>query len=146
MTFSDTVNPNSPENLTPTQKFFFGSKMLVTGGTGFIGHVLLEKLLTACPNISKIYLIIRRKKDTDIEVRLDRMLEDVVFSKLRVQCPDFRDKIVAVEGDMQLPDLGLNPSDRLLLRNEMPNEHENVFTFFPCTLPASNSDPQHTGL
>lgn len=53
--------------------FFRGRGILVTGGTGFMGKVLLEKLLYACPEISAIYVLMRAKRDKTPEVRLEEM-------------------------------------------------------------------------
>lgn len=36
--------------------------LLLTGTTGFVGKVLLEKLLYSLPTIQKIYVVIRTKK------------------------------------------------------------------------------------
>lgn len=43
--------------------FYEGKNILVFGGTGFIGKVLLEKLLRDCGKLNKIYVVIRSKKD-----------------------------------------------------------------------------------
>lgn len=43
-------------------EWYEGKTLLVTGGTGFMGKVLLEKLLRCCPNVKKIYILCRAKK------------------------------------------------------------------------------------
>ena len=43
--------------------------ILLTGTTGFVGKVVLEKLLYALPNVKKIYVLIRAKKNENIEKR-----------------------------------------------------------------------------
>jgi hypothetical protein len=40
--------------------FYEGKSVLITGATGFIGKVVLEKLLRDIPNIGTIYIIVRR--------------------------------------------------------------------------------------
>lgn len=42
------------------KNFYEGKSVLITGATGFIGKVMLEKLLRDTPNIRQIYIIIRR--------------------------------------------------------------------------------------
>lgn len=52
------------------QEFFRGRNVLVTGGTGFMGKVLIEKLLRSCPGIGKICLLIRQKQGKDTNSRI----------------------------------------------------------------------------
>ncbi|KAI8430981.1 hypothetical protein MSG28_001074, partial [Choristoneura fumiferana] len=42
--------------------FYKGRSVLVTGGTGFMGKVLIEKLLYTIPDIGNIYVVMRSKK------------------------------------------------------------------------------------
>jgi fatty acyl-CoA reductase len=39
-----------------------GRAVLITGGTGFIGKVLIEKILRTCSDVATIYVLIRAKK------------------------------------------------------------------------------------
>ena len=48
---------------------YAGKVVFLTGATGFLGKVVLEKLLYACPRIEKIYILVRGKKDLDCEAR-----------------------------------------------------------------------------
>ena len=41
--------------------FYTNKNILITGTTGFLGKVLLEKFLYAVPNCGKIYILIRHK-------------------------------------------------------------------------------------
>jgi len=63
---------------TPIQEFFRDAVIFLTGGTGFMGKVLLEKLLRTCPHIKHIYLLIRYKKGKNVEQRLEDIFEDRV--------------------------------------------------------------------
>jgi len=52
--------------------FFPGKRILLTGSTGFLGKIVLEKLLREVPDLAKVYLLIRPcpKKGTTPDVRL----------------------------------------------------------------------------
>jgi fatty acyl-CoA reductase len=43
-------------------EFYRGQNIFVTGATGFIGKVLLEKILRSCPDVGNIYVLMRPKK------------------------------------------------------------------------------------
>ncbi|KAK3929371.1 Putative fatty acyl-CoA reductase [Frankliniella fusca] len=47
-----------------------GKDVLVTGGSGFMGRVLLEKLLRSCPDIGTVYLLLRAKKGVALADRV----------------------------------------------------------------------------
>lgn len=69
-----------PEHVIGTEikEFFRGKRILITGGTGFLGKVVLEKLLRSVPHLEHIYLIIRVKKGKEINDRLNDIFEDRV--------------------------------------------------------------------
>lgn len=56
--------------------------VFVTGSTGFMGKVLVEKLLRDCPGIEKCYLLMRTKRGIEPEQRRD----DYVNSMVSVPC------------------------------------------------------------
>lgn len=53
--------------------FYDGKSIFITGGTGFIGKVIVEKLLRACPNIKHIYFLVRPKKGKSCSERMDKI-------------------------------------------------------------------------
>jgi hypothetical protein len=65
---------------TEIQEFYRGANVLVTGATGFMGKVLVEKLLRSCPHLSNIYLLVRSKKGKNSESRLEEIFDDPVRS------------------------------------------------------------------
>jgi len=56
-------------------EFYAGQSILLTGATGFVGKVFIEKVLRCCPDVSEIYLLMRTKKSISIEDRLKNMLK-----------------------------------------------------------------------
>lgn len=73
-----TYQPIIEEKLTPIQSFLSGSQIFITGGTGFLGKMLINKLLTSCPTIDTIYLLIRNKKGKDVHTRVEDVFHDSV--------------------------------------------------------------------
>lgn len=65
----------------PTIEEFYRNKcVLITGATGFIGKVLVEKLLRSCPDIGTIYLLMRPKRGQQVSARLTDLLNTKVIS------------------------------------------------------------------
>lgn len=58
--------------------FYAGKKLFVTGATGFLGRVLVEKLLRDCSEIAEIYILVRTKKGEAPEARAVEFLNHVV--------------------------------------------------------------------
>lgn len=101
--------------MTELQRFYTGANIFITGGTGFMGKMLLEKLLRTCTGIENIYLLIRPKKNKDIHTRVDELFDDLLFEKLKADVPKFRHKLVAINGDCGQAGLGLSLIDRQTL-------------------------------
>ncbi|XP_011704930.1 PREDICTED: putative fatty acyl-CoA reductase CG5065 [Wasmannia auropunctata] len=107
------------EHRTPIQSFYAGQSIFITGGTGFLGNTLTEKLLRSCPDISMIYLLIRSKKNTCPKSRLNEMFEKPLYDRLKKEVPNFRKKVVPIVGDLNIKDFGLLESDKNMLINEV---------------------------
>ncbi|PSN51360.1 hypothetical protein C0J52_07924 [Blattella germanica] len=103
---------------TAIQEFYRGTNVLITGGTGFMGKALTEKLLRSC-DVNIIYLLIRSKKGKDVDTRLEELFNDPLFDCLKEKSPKFRHKVIAVNGDCSAPGLGLSPSDRKRLAEDV---------------------------
>ncbi len=84
-----------------------GARLVVVGGTGFLGKIWLAQILHRYPGIGKIFLVVRAKKGIDSDTRLWREIVTAgPFDALRASLPgpafdDFiREKIEAVDADV----------------------------------------------
>lgn len=76
------LNNNEGELTIP--EFYAGKNIFITGGTGFLGTVLIEALLSSTPEIGKIYLLIRDKYGSDTRERIKRLLSKQVSCTTRL--------------------------------------------------------------
>ncbi|XP_043481873.1 putative fatty acyl-CoA reductase CG5065 [Leptopilina heterotoma] len=100
---------------TSVKDFYRDRSIFITGGTGFMGKVLVEKLLRSCPGIKNIYLLMRPKKGQNVQQRLQELLNAPLFGKIRRDSPHDLTKIVPVAGDVTEPELGISEEDQNLL-------------------------------
>ncbi|XP_050433016.1 fatty acyl-CoA reductase wat-like [Adelges cooleyi] len=90
------------------QSFFQNKSVFVTGGTGFLGKLIVNKLVRACPHIKSIYLLVRGKKGKSAQERLEDMFTLPIFKDID---PIKLKKIFAISGDCSQPDLGMSSDD-----------------------------------
>ncbi|XP_014240707.1 fatty acyl-CoA reductase 1-like [Cimex lectularius] len=100
-------------------EYFAGKNVLVTGGTGFMGKVLIEKLLRSCPDVNTIYVLVRPKKGKTAQERWDAATQVALFDKLRQTMPEQLKRVYVVEGDIDKPDLGLSQEKKQLLKENV---------------------------
>ncbi|MCE9625928.1 MAG: SDR family oxidoreductase [Deltaproteobacteria bacterium] len=97
---------------------FFGKHLLVTGGSGFVGKVWISMILSKVPEIGKIYVLVRNKKNQTAFERFEEMLSSSpVFKPLHEKWGDklpeyLHRRLEIVEGDVSLPGLGIPPDIR----------------------------------
>lgn len=63
---------------TSISEFFRDTTIFLTGGTGFLGLALLEKLLRCCKGIKTIYVLIRPKRGKNVGQRYEELINDQV--------------------------------------------------------------------
>ncbi|KAK9204470.1 hypothetical protein WN943_014730 [Citrus x changshan-huyou] len=103
-------------------QFLKDKTILVTGATGFLAKIFVEKILRIQPNLKKLYLLIRAEDDKSAKQRMFReVIEKDLFRVLRDTWGDSLDsfileKVAAVPGDILYEDLGIKDSN---LKEEM---------------------------
>ncbi|KAG4979950.1 hypothetical protein JHK85_033908 [Glycine max] len=102
--------------------FLQDKNILITGATGFLAKVLLEKILRVQPNVKKLYLLLRAADAKSATHRLNneiigKDLFRVLKEKLGANFNSFvSKKLTLVPGDISREDLGLEDS---ILREEI---------------------------
>ncbi|XP_018377255.1 PREDICTED: fatty acyl-CoA reductase 1-like [Trachymyrmex cornetzi] len=95
--------------------FYAGQSIFLTGATGFLGKMLIEKILRSCPDVREIFLLIRTKKELTFNERLEKLLNLPLYDKLREENFSSFEKIVPISGDVSEKELGLSVADRQML-------------------------------
>ncbi|XP_058766333.1 fatty acyl-CoA reductase 2, chloroplastic-like isoform X2 [Vicia villosa] len=95
-------------------KFLRGKKFFVTGATGFLAKVLIEKILRTEPDVGKMYLLIKAKNK---EAAMERLQKEIIDTELfrclkQIHGKSYQSfmlsKLVPVVGDICETNLGLD--------------------------------------
>ncbi|XP_073056542.1 fatty acyl-CoA reductase 2, chloroplastic-like [Primulina eburnea] len=105
-------------------KFFQGKNIFITGATGLVGKVLVEKILRSTP-VGKIYALVKAKNK---EAALDRLTKEIINSELfkclqeqhgKSYVSFVRDKLIPIVGDITKPNLGMDDDSANAITNEV---------------------------
>ena len=105
----------------PLSALLSGRRLLVVGGTGFLGKVWCSLLLSRFPDVGHVYLVVRPKEGLGVRERFEQVvLKSPVFQPLREAHPhDFErfisEKVTPIFGDVAKPLCGIDAP----LRDEM---------------------------
>ena len=100
-----------------------GKRIAITGGTGFVGTALIERLLRSVPGC-ELVLLVRPGKRTPVDERVRReILKNNAFDRLRRAGADGPEpfeamcarRIRVIAGDVSTDGLGLDEADRATL-------------------------------
>ncbi|CAN1133825.1 Fatty acyl-CoA reductase 2, chloroplastic [Linum perenne] len=96
-------------------RFLRGKRFFITGSTGFLAKVLIEKILRTMPDVGKIYLLIKAKNKEAAMARLkSEILSTELFKSLRQTYGKsyqtiMLSKLVPVVGNVCESGLGMEP-------------------------------------
>eukprot|EP01130_Rhizamoeba_saxonica_P000723 TRINITY_DN10656_c0_g1_i1.p1 TRINITY_DN10656_c0_g1~~TRINITY_DN10656_c0_g1_i1.p1 ORF type:complete len:468 (+),score=93.39 TRINITY_DN10656_c0_g1_i1:18-1421(+) len=101
--------------------FLGEQQFFLTGVTGFVGKLVLLKLLRCCPNLQRVFVLIRGRKGVAAADRFKKEILDdsPLFDDLAVDDPHFMDKVHILDGDLCADGLGLSDSDRELITDNV---------------------------
>ncbi|KAI4983905.1 hypothetical protein ZWY2020_028378 [Hordeum vulgare] len=94
--------------------YFGGKNILITGATGFLGKVLVEKILRVQPGVTKLFLLVRATDDKSARKRVQtevtgREIFQVLREKQGMGFEDFiEEKVCPLAGDVMYKDFGLD--------------------------------------
>ncbi|XP_043067692.1 fatty acyl-CoA reductase wat-like [Drosophila bipectinata] len=98
--------------------FYKDKVIFLTGATGFLGKVIIEKLLRST-DVKEIYTMVRSKRGQNIQDRLKIWQADPIFEVLLRSQPDALQRVHPIAGDCSQPDLGISEQDRKILASEV---------------------------
>ncbi|XP_058122959.1 fatty acyl-CoA reductase wat-like [Anopheles ziemanni] len=95
---------------SPLKDFYTGKSVLLTGGSGFLGKLLIEKLVKC--DVAEILLILRHKKGVSPADRLEQLLDkEPVFVNYAKNPQLYLAKIRVIEGDISEIGIGMANDD-----------------------------------
>lgn len=80
LTSSDLIE--NVDTYSPIKEFLKEKTIFLTGGFGFVGKLMIEKLLRC--DVKKIYLLVRAKKGKTLSERFEKLINEPV-SGIRVK-------------------------------------------------------------
>ncbi|XP_017110720.1 fatty acyl-CoA reductase wat [Drosophila elegans] len=98
--------------------FYKDKTVFITGGTGFLGKVIIEKLLRAT-DVKRIYFLVRPKRGERVEGRFEAWKKDKIFEALLKDKPRALEHVTPIAGDCCALNLAISEADRRILAEEV---------------------------
>ncbi|KAF3338229.1 fatty acyl-CoA reductase 1-like protein [Carex littledalei] len=105
--------------------YFKGKSILITGSTGFLGKIFMEKILRVEPQVKKIYLLVRAQDSDSAKQRVQsEVIGKELFKVLKEEHGKgynkfMEEKISPIAGDVIYENLGIESSEVENLINEI---------------------------
>lgn len=94
--------------------------VLITGASGELGKILLEKLMFDVDEIASIYILFRSKRENSFQERFEKFKMSATFERVKTKNPKLLDKIKPINADLNFsPNLGIAKHDLKMLRKEV---------------------------
>merc|ERR1712130_498796 len=103
---------------SPVEELYKDKTVFITGATGFMGKVLVEKLLRST-SVARLFLLIRPKKGLLTQQRLAALLGTKIFDRVRKEKEEALSRVVAVSGNITEDRLGLSEEEEKLLAQKV---------------------------
>ncbi|CAH1114013.1 unnamed protein product [Psylliodes chrysocephalus] len=124
---------NVESNIT-IPEFYQNKNVFITGASGFLGKLLVEKLLRSSSGIKNIYVLIRPKHGKSPQDRMSDATDDPLFDTIRKENSAALNKIIPIIGDIEKVNFGLSERDKAEII-------ENVTIIFHCAASIRFDDP-----
>jgi alcohol-forming fatty acyl-CoA reductase len=114
------LDDNNNNNFIETKcikEYYDSCRIFITGSTGFLGKVLVEKLLRSCEGIKEIYILLRPKRGVASEKRFQDFLQNPIFERIQSKNPSALKKLFCIPGDINEPNVGLDEIGMKTLEN-----------------------------
>lgn len=95
-------------------ELYAGKRVLVVGGTGFLGSATLSLLMLRLPELERLYVLVRKSPGLEARRRfMERVLPGAAFEPVRERLGDdfarlVEQKLEILQGDLAQPDAGLD--------------------------------------
>ena len=111
-------------NYLNVKEFYKGKTILISGCTGFLGKIILEKLIRTCSDFKTIYVMILKKQGTTLDARMKKEIYDSqLFKYLFEKRPELvklcQERVIPVQGDLIAEALGMEPEVREMMKSQV---------------------------
>ncbi|KAF9215246.1 cyclin-dependent kinase inhibitor far1 [Podila verticillata] len=138
---------SSSDPLQALEFYTRNNVIFLTGGTGFVGKVILEKILRSLPQVQKIYMLMRASSKAAAQDRLEREVFGCrIFETIKAQSSndksrldEIKRKVVPILGDLTFDCLGISPEDLEIVGKDTQ-------VFLNCAASINFDDPLRVAL